>query len=353
MITLFTEWYDGPVSVALGDFNRDKSVDIALANQNGRSVSLFFGLGNGTFSSQKLYSVNPNAVLHSITVSDINNDTLLDILIADYNQLDSSIAIFYGFGDGNFTLPTIYSTGLNSRPYSIATADFNNDKKVDLAVTYWNKDSIGVFIQVNSEPFASSESFPTGFQSQPKSVALGDFNNDNYLDIVVANSQTNNIGILLGYGNGNFTNQLTYSTGSNSLPSSIGIGDFNDDNYLDITVVNTATDNVGIFFGYGNGTFTRMTIYSTGISSVPVAIAVSDMNRDNYLDLIIANWGTNNVLVLLGKGDGSFSEPKTYSVGYNARPQSVSIGDLNNDQMLDIVVANNGTNYVEILLQTC
>jgi hypothetical protein len=286
-------------------------------------------------------------------VSDINNDTFLDILVVDYNQLNSSIGIFYGFGDGNFTLPTIYSTGFDSRPYSIAIGDFNNDERLDLAVNYWNEDSIGVFIQVKNEPFASSTLFSTGNQSQPKSVALGDFNNDDYLDIAVANSATNNFGILVGYGNGDFADQLTYSTGTNSLPSSITVGHFNDDHHLDIAVVNTASDTIGIFLGYGNGRFANMTVYSTGVSSVSVSIVMNDLNKDNHQDLVVANWGTNNVLVFLGKGNGSFSKPKAYSVGYDARPQSIAIGDLNNDDKLDIVVANYGTDYVEILLQTC
>jgi hypothetical protein len=286
-------------------------------------------------------------------VSDINNDTLLDILVADYNEINSSIGIFYGFGDGNFTLPKIYSTGLNSQPYVIATGDFNNDSKVDLAINYFNQDIIGVFIQVKSESFASSTLFSTGNESNPKAVALGDFNNDNHLDIAVANSATNNIGILLGYGNGDFANQLTYSTGTNSLPSSIAVGHFNDDLYLDIAVINAASNTVGILLGYGNGRFANMTIYSTGISSDPVSIAVNDLNKDNYLDLVVANWGSNDVWVFLGMSNGTFFKPTLYSIGYNARPQSVAIGDINNDDMLDIVVANYGTNYVEILLQTC
>jgi hypothetical protein len=46
------------------------------------------------------------------------------------------------------------------------------------------------------------------------------------------------------------------------------------------------------------------------------------------LDLVVANWGTNNILVFFGLGNGNFLEPKSYSVGYNARPQSVTIGDI-------------------------
>jgi hypothetical protein len=57
--------------------------------------------------------------------------------------------------------------------------------------------------------------------------------------------------------------------------------------------------------------------------------------------------------VFFGLGNGNFLDPMSYSVGYDARPQSVTIGDINNDSLLDIVVANYGSNYVEILLQTC
>jgi hypothetical protein len=286
-------------------------------------------------------------------VSDVNNDTALDILVVDFNKVNSSIGIFYGFGNGNFTLPKIYSTGLNSFPSSIAIADLNNDSRADFVITYYNQASIGIMLQLGTEPFASSALFFTGNQSQPKSVTIGDFNNDDHLDIAVANSGTNNIGILLGYGDGYFNAQLTYSTGRDSLPSSITVGHFNNDHYLDIVVINSATENIAILFGYGNGTFLNLRIYSIGIGSNPSSVVAGDLNKDNNLDLVVANLGTNNILVFFGLDNGTFLEPKSYSVGNNARPQSVTIGDINNDNMLDIIVASYGSNYVEILLQIC
>ena len=108
-----------------------------------------------------------------------------------------------------------------------------------------------------------------------------------------------------------------------------------------------------IFFGNGKGSFPNRTTYSTGIQSAPCSIAVADLNRDSYLDVVVTNRGTNNVLVFLGKGDGSLSQCQSYPMGYNARPQSVIIADMNNDHMLDIIIANYGSDYVEILLQTC
>src|SRR5438128_1431472 len=91
--------------------------------------------------------------------------------------------------------------------------------------------------------------------SQPRSIAVGDLNNDHQMDIVVVNYGTNNIGILLGYGDGSFQDQMTFSTGYDSIPYSLAVGDLNKDNQLDIIVANYGTNNIGIFFGYDNGTF--------------------------------------------------------------------------------------------------
>ena len=350
--TLFTGNDSQPYSLALGDLNGDKTIDIAVANRLSATISLFFGYGNGTFSSQRIPALRINANDPEIIMSDVNNDNILDILFTN-NQRDSSIGIFYGFGDGNFTLPKIYFTDLETAPAMIAAGDFNNDSRVDLAVCYYNRGGIGVFIQSGSELFATPALFSTGNQSRPTSIVLGDFNNDNYLDIVVTNSVNDTIGVLLGYVNGEFAPQITYSTGNGSRPSAISVDYFNNDHYLDIAVVNTANSNIAIFLGHADGSFTQLVTYSTGISSIPVAIIAKDLNKDNRSDLVVVNRGSNEVLILLGRGNGTFVEEKRYSVGYNARPQSVSVGDINNDQMLDIAVANYGTGNVEIFLQTC
>ena len=342
-----------PIFVAMGDFDRDRSIDIVVANQKTNTISLFFSHGNGSFSLKKTYSISSYGALLSITVSDVNNDGILDILVADFNRRNGSIGIFYGYGDGNFTLPKLYLTGFNSNPYMMVTGDFNNDSKVDLAVTCTNQNSIRVFIQADSEPFGSSSLFSTGNQSRSNWVALGDLNNDGYLDIVVANSGTDNIIFLLGLGNGDFTNHFTYFTGDDSRPSAISIDHFNDDPYLDIAVVNTGIDSISIFLGSKNGSFTLTTTYFTGFSSAPIAIAAKDLNRDKHIDLVISNRGSNEILIFVGKGDGTFLHPIIYSVGYNARPQSVAIVDVNNDGMFDIAVANYESGNVEILLQTC
>lgn len=351
--TYSTGQNSSPRSIAIGDINRDGTMDIVVANLYSKTIGIFFGNDDGTFLPQKTQFIGNTSSLTSIALAKINNDTLLDIIVTDYANDDSHIGILYGLIDGNFAALQTYSTGVTSNPVSVVICDFNSDNRADLAVANSNTDNVGILLQTTTTLFGTQTTFSTGNNSQPSSVAVGDFNNDDQLDIAVVNSGMNNIGILLGYNNGSFADQKTYSTGDNSYPTSIIIGDFNNDKQLDFAITNSDSNNIGIYLGYGNGNFVITTSYSTGQSSVPSSIAAGDLNKDNYLDLIVTNWGTNNFLIFSGLGDGSFSDPISYSVGYDARPQFVTIGDFNNDTRLDIVIVNYGTNNINIFLQSC
>ena len=126
---------------------------------------------------------------------------------------------------------------------------------------------------------------------------------------------------------------------------------FNNDTYLDIVITNCGSDNMGIFLGYGNGSFVNETTYST--DSSPSSVAVADFNNDTKLDIIVANHGSDNAGILLGHGDGTFRDMIRISMEYGSHPFSVLVGDFNSDGKLDFAVANSGTDSLQILLQTC
>jgi hypothetical protein len=193
----------------------------------------------------------------------------------------------------------------------------------------------------------------TGFGSQPEALVVSDFNNDGRLDIGVANRGTRSIGIFLANQSDTFSSQLTYSIGWNSSLCHVALGNFDNDTRVDIVFATCESDNIGIILGYGNGSFGYQTMYSTGPGSYPCSIAVGYFDNDKKLDIIVANYGIHSVGVFLGDGNGTFASMTSFAVGYGSHPFMVVVGDFNKDAKLDFAVANNGTDSLDIFLQSC
>ena len=134
-----------------------------------------------------------------------------------------------------------------------------------------------------------------------------------------------------------FVRSIKRASVYDSRPHQVALGTFNKDKYLDLVVANSGTDCVGILLGYGNGTFATQITYSTGLGSRPYSVGVGDFNNDTKLDIVVANYGTNSIGVLLGYDDESFAKPIFTPLG-SSRPLFLALGDLNNDKRLDIAV---------------
>ena len=347
----FLSNYGPPMSLATGDFNNDHQVDIVVGFYNRNNLRIFFGYGNATFSTPITCSTGESFVTQWIDTGDMNNDGQLDIIIASSDS--SNLGIILGRANGTFFDEITYTTGNSSYPYSVGLGDFNNDGRLDVAVSNMLSDNVGIFLGYISEDFMSVAPTPIDNSSQPVSIAVGNFDNDTYLDVVVADRGTNRIMILHGSSYGTFTTQRAYSTGIDSDPNWVAVNDFNRDQYSDIAVVNSGANNIGIFLGYGNGTFSNLATYSTGNFSSPVSLSVGYFNNDTHLDIVVANFGNNNVCLLFGYGDGRFASPECRTSGYDSRPYIVASGDVNGDKKTDIVIANRGSSTIEILTEIC
>ena len=324
--------FSNPYTVAVGYMNNDSRLDIAVANFGTNNVGIFLGFNNGSFASQIELST---AIFRPLTIclADFDNDTLLDIATANYGS--DSIAIFYGYGNGSFSHPTTYSTGYDSLPFFVIARDFNNDNHLDLAIANYGTSNIGILFGNDNRTFSNQVIFSTSSGSHPSSIAAGYFNDDMFLDIAVALSRTNEIGVLLNNGNGTFSDQSIYSL-ENASPYAINVADLNEDKHVDLFIANRGINNTGVFLGYGNGSFVLSKMYSSGSVS-SISIAVDDLNKDNRADAIVLSNDTGAIDILLGVYEG-FSNQTRYSAG--SSPLSVAVGDFNNDTRLDIVVAN-------------
>jgi hypothetical protein len=343
-----TEGGSGPYAIAVGDFNNDSRSDIVVANYGSSNIGVFIGYGNGYFAGMMTYSTGKGSYPVAVTVGDLNNDSRLDVVVANYGA--GSIGVLLGYGNGSFSVVNICSTGIGSTPRSVTVSDFDNDRLLDIAVANFGTGTVGVLLGKGDGTFRDQMTFSSSTYYRSWWITVGDFNNDHQLDIATANWNANNVGILLGYGNGTFDDMMTYSTGPGSLPIYISIDDFNDDNQLDIAAVNSQTKEIVVLFGFGDGSFLLGKGYSTGISSSPISLTIGDFDSDTRLDIAVTNSASNNIGVFLGHGNEPFAGVTTYSTGTSSKPHSVAIADFNNDNRLDIAVANYGTDNIGILL---
>jgi hypothetical protein len=143
--------------------------------------------------------------------------------------------------------------------------------------------------------------YPVG--TSPQAIALADVDGDGHLDLITANRDSNDISVLLGRGDGTFHSQMRFATGI--YPDALATADLNGDGHLDLVTANygeTNTNDVSVLLGRGDGTFLNQVSYPVGDS--PVAVAITDVNGDGRPDLIAANYTSSDVSVLLGQGSG-------------------------------------------------
>ena len=129
-------------------------------------------------------------------------------------------------------------------------------------------------------------------------------------------------------------------------PSSVAIQDLNGDGHPDLVVSDYNSDAVSVLLGNGDGTFGTRTDFATGKN--PQSVVIGDLDGDGSADLVVTNYAAHTISVLLGNGDGTFRAKTDFAAG--SYPQHVALADLNHDGRLDAAVTDRGTNTVAVLL---
>jgi hypothetical protein len=334
-------------STDIGTANTASLTVVNLAPGGGSSNTVFFETRQPVSS----VTLNPGANLavgepEHLATGDFNGDGKLDLIApytGGYPAPGLGGYVLLSNGDGTFRPAIYYSAGEES-PFFVAVGDFNSDGKLDAVVANADidADDVSVLLGNGEGTFQPEVGYFTG--GRPECVAVGDFNGDGKLDLVVTNTwvflnQGPGVSVLLGNGDGTFQPAVNFSVGP--LPQSVAVGDFNGDGKLDLAVVDLTTGNVSILLGNGDGMFQAAVDYNVGGGAYSVAVA--DFNGDGNLDLAVGHTG-GQVSIVLGNGDGTFQPPASYVDGSNNYASWVEVGDFNGDGKLDLVVGNLGTN---------
>lgn len=354
-----------PAFVAVADFNKDGNPDLVVAALGGDSVSILLGKGDGTFQLPIIISRVISSGPNSIAVGDYNGDGKLDLAVANGGSTPGTVSIFLGNGDGTFQPSHDITVGPG--PQAIIAGDFDGDGSLDFAITYNNSvfsNTISVFLNDKSGVNYLRHDFTIG--TSPSSIlnalATADFNRDGLPDIAVANQGNNTVSVLLNTTSAgvlNFVPAVNFPVGIK--PSSLAAADFNRNGKIDLAISNqgdntTNSSTVTLLLNNTTGNTANFSPAGTPsiVGNLSISVAAADLNGDGVTDIAVANDGAvpNNdyVSALINDGTPSLQPPVNFTTA--AFSFFVTTADLNKDGKPDLIVANRGDNSITVLLNT-
>jgi len=355
---------DWPRSLTCSDFNGDKRQDLAVVNEWSNNVSLLFGKGDGTFQPAINYPVGEAPDF--LCSSDFNEDGKQDLAVSNSGGRD--ISVLLGKGDGTFEPAKNYPTGKKSR--FLVSSDLNGDGKLDIVVANEGSDTLSILLNNGDGTFKKAKEYPT--EAEPQFVTAADFNGDGKMDLAVSHGVGYSVALYQGQGDGTFTGADDYWLACNQ--SFLTSSDLNGDGKADLILSKYGENSVTILLGKREGVsqkpgapikkeekkrevasgevigaeldwmkvteihpfFEKAVDYKVGME--PHFLVTGDFNKDGWQDLAAVNNFSNNVSVLLGKGNGTFQSVVNYEVG--ECPNFLGASDFNGDGKVDLAVVN-------------
>lgn len=277
---------------------------------------------------------------------DYDNDGDLDLFVTNGKQGGQNNFLYRNDGSGTFTKISDSPVTLDSRSSDGSTwGDYDNDGDEDLYVTNWYgqpnlfymNNGDGSFTQITGSAVSTASTYS-------EAASWGDMDNDGDLDLYVCNSEgdkRNNF--YQNNGDGSFTRITTGVAVTEAYFSrNADWIDINNDGKLDLFVTNEANQHENVYYGNGDGTFTKATLSPlTSSAGSTTSSSWEDVDNDGDFDLLMVNYGNQNSKLFLNNGNGSFNEVTTGSLVSDGGESFGSVmGDIDNDGDADIYVTN-------------
>ena len=329
---------DGAGSVAVGDLDGDGDLDFATANSTTNTISLIFSRAPFVLDAPRIVVVPDGPA--SIVAGDLDLDGRTDLAVACGGS--EHIAILER--DSNDILWTATRVAIDGQPGALVLRDLDGDGRQDFVVAMTRSDAVGILWNTTTTPGELSFAEPAWIDGldEPIAVAIADFDGDRRLDLAVANRLGSNVSVLRSSGMREFAPAVNFHSGDD--PKALAALDFDADGALDLAVANGATPGVVLLRNRGDGTF-ESARELPGITRAR-HLAAGDFDRDGRIDLIATTVDSRSA-VLFANRDGRFP---TLGEPVLSTPVRLFVAaDLDGDLDADLVVARSQENVVEVL----
>lgn len=318
---------------ATGDLNRDGLVDVVgtTSNSSGGGFNRILALTPGTLGTNAAFTTASFPI--NVVVADVNRDGILDAVTG----AQSAFQVFLGTSAGSFSTGTLFSTASGIR--AVAVGDINRDGRPDAIAAL--DSSFQFFTGDGAGGFTFSRTIATGAFAA-EDIKIGDVNRDGRLDVVVTDDFGDRIYIFLGDGTGNFSAAPSSPITLADAGSCVFL-DANRDGILDLAVGQIFGTTIAIYHGAGNGAFTFRGSFPAG--SQPRSLVAGDLDRDGDPDLACSN-GFSGLTTLTCNGVGDY--PVNRSIGTPSDTGSIAISDMDRDGFNDLIVGYRQFGPVEI-----
>ncbi len=331
-----------PRSVTVTDLNLDRVLDLVVPNQSSNDVSVILGAGGGIFNPERRFPAGGNA--YSLAVTDFDQDGFPDLAVAIANDSHDSAVLLFGLGDGAFGPPVLLDR--SGACVSICSADFNRDGHPDLAFGHGFPHTISVLLGDGAGGILARPPDLTGADSAILGAA--DFDGDGVPDLATRTAA------FRGHGDGSFGLEVplgafsvVYGPSLDTWPAE-AIVDLDADGNLDLvgaSSLGTRTSGVFVLYNDGQG---HLGGSAYRVQNTTYTVVTGDFDGDGFTDL--ATPSDEEVSVLLGRGDGTFAPETRSPAGHQV--SGMAAGDFDGDGRLDLVISPDSGSFVSLLRGT-
>ena len=326
-----------PVELAVGDLTGDGEPDLAVMSDMASEILLVPIAADGSIGPVESLDFPPGAssLPNGLFTADLNGDGWLDLVVTTQGAWiakQGAVHVLMSTGEGDFEPSRKWT--MSETVTNAVVADFDGDGIPDVAASCEAVDQLRIAYGDGDGTFGAAERYAVG--ETVTGFDIADVDGDGILDIVTANGGSDDISILRGHGDGTFATEQRLQMPDELF--GVAVADLNNDGNADLlsAIFIDDTQTIGVALGLGEGFFGPLTLYGDQDAGFSRLASIEDFDGDGNLDLVAWNSTTNEVVIMLGTGDGGLVEGSRYAIGQ--RPARVIAADFNVDGHLDLAV---------------